>query len=123
MTKVELDRATLTEAVLTVVTLIKASLSRADLTGADLSGAILLQADLSRADLRGVKLDGADMTRTRFAMAIIEGVDLSTVKGLKDRQLSRACGNAETKLPAGIKMPETWPCKSIEEREGEEAGD
>jgi uncharacterized protein YjbI with pentapeptide repeats len=59
---------------------------------ADLTGANLGHADLTRADFTGAKL----------SITSIKGADLSTAKGLTQAQLDRACGDADTKLPAGL---------------------
>jgi hypothetical protein len=45
------------------------------------------------------------MLLTRF-----EGADLSGTTGLTQEQIEIACGNDETKLPADIKTPASWPC-------------
>ena len=61
--------------------------------------------EVSDAVLDGVNLAGAYMLLTRFA-----GADLSGTTGLTQEQIEIACGNGETKLPAGIKTPASWPC-------------
>ena len=43
---------------------------------------------------------------TRF-----EGLDLSAATGLQQMQIDLACGDDKTKLPEGLKVPATWPCK------------
>ena len=40
-----------------------------------------------------------------------KGLDLSKATGLQQMQIDLACGDAKTKLPAGLKAPATWPCK------------
>jgi uncharacterized protein YjbI with pentapeptide repeats len=86
----------------------RASFDRAVLTGARFSLANLSRADLSEATFEGpVAFDRAFMFLTR-----IEGLDLSAATGLEQAQLDLACGDAKTKLPAGLSAPTSWPCES-----------
>jgi uncharacterized protein YjbI with pentapeptide repeats len=55
--------------------------------------------------LEDTDLGGAYLFRTR-----LDGVDLSRTKGLDQQQIGLACGTAETKLPAGLAKPASWPC-------------
>jgi uncharacterized protein YjbI with pentapeptide repeats len=59
--------------------------------------------------MSGTDLTNAFMYATRF-----EGTDLSTVKGLTQTQIDVACGDAKTRLPAGLKHPSAWPCAGSE---------
>ena len=47
-------------------------------------------------------------------MVDLRGLDLSTAEGLTTAQLAEACGDAETRLPAGVARPDSWPCRSLE---------
>jgi len=69
---------------------------RANLTNASLSSARLINADLSGAILLGANLSGADLSRAR---------------NLTQTQLDAACGDANTKLPEGLKPPK--PCQAM----------
>lgn len=105
------------------------NLADADLTntcvkGGDLTGAIFDRANavqmcmslanftrasfkdtnLSGANLAKSNLDGADLTGARMDITSIKGTDLSHAKGLTQAQLDQACGDAATKLPAGLKV-------------------
>jgi uncharacterized protein YjbI with pentapeptide repeats len=108
-----------------------AELQRANFTGADLEGVSFEKAELSR-----VIFDKAVLTRSRFSftnlaradftdaifegpldfssaflfLTKIQGVDLSQATGLEQHQLNMACGDAKTKLPAGLSTPTSWPC-------------
>ncbi len=82
--------------------LISADLGRTDLTGANLANANLIRANLVGATLTGTRFDGALLTRTH-----IEDTDLTGAIGLTQAQLRLACGNANTKLPAGLSVK---PC-------------
>jgi uncharacterized protein YjbI with pentapeptide repeats len=50
------------------------------------------------------------LNRAYLYWARFEGTDLSLVKDLTQAQLDTACGDANTKLPAGLTVPKTWPC-------------
>jgi uncharacterized protein YjbI with pentapeptide repeats len=67
-----------------------ASFARADLTNASFVGAYLQGANLSGAKLLGVNFSGAEMDRAT---------------GLKQGQLSQACGDDSTLLPRGLSIP------------------
>ena len=94
--------ANLAGADLSEADLISADLGRTDLTGADLTNANLIRASLVGATLTGARFEGANLTRTH-----IEDTDLSGAIGLTPAQLRLACGNANTKLPAGFSVK---PC-------------
>jgi uncharacterized protein YjbI with pentapeptide repeats len=74
-------------------------MSFANFQGASFRGTIL-----DGANLAGAKLDGADMTGARTNITSFLGTDLRHVKGLTQTQLNSACGNAQTKVPAGLKV-------------------
>lgn len=67
---------------------------RADLRNAYFAGAQLQHADFTQADVRGALFSGANLS----------GADLSTARGLSTAQLKDACGNSETRLPAGVRL-------------------
>lgn len=124
------NRADFAKAVLRGADLTKAELLRTDFAGADLSNAVMQKAELGRAFLADAVLDGADLRRAEIARAVFKGAslvgsdftgaytylthfeatDLSQTKGLVQQQLDIACGDAETKLPAGLEPPASWPC-------------
>jgi uncharacterized protein YjbI with pentapeptide repeats len=60
--------------------------------------------ELSGANLAGAKLDGADLTGAKTSITSFLGTDLTHVKGLTQAQLNVACSDAQTKLPAGLKI-------------------
>lgn len=94
--------ANLAGADLSKADLISADLGRTDLTGASLANANLIRASLVGATLTGARFEGANLTRTH-----IEDTDLTGAIGLTQAQLRLACGNANTKLPAGLSVK---PC-------------
>lgn len=74
-------------------------MSFADFRGASFRGTILDAANLGSA-----RLDGADITGARTRITSFAGTDLTRVKGLTQSQLDAACGDAKTKVPAGMKV-------------------
>jgi uncharacterized protein YjbI with pentapeptide repeats len=79
------------------------NLKNVNLRGADLSGALLIAADLSNNDLSGVNLIGADMRDTN-----IKGANLSNCIFITQQQVNSANGDANTKLPGSLSIPEFW---------------
>jgi hypothetical protein len=76
----------------------QADLSGVNLTGAHLRGVNLVGADLAGAHLEFTNLTGANLMCT----------DLKDAQGVTQDQIDLAIGDATTKLPAGIVMPESW---------------
>jgi uncharacterized protein YjbI with pentapeptide repeats len=58
--------------------------------------------DLSGANLAHAELDGADFTGAVLSATSFKGTDLTRTKGLTQQQLDAACGDADTKAPAGL---------------------
>jgi uncharacterized protein YjbI with pentapeptide repeats len=75
-------------------------MSYANFTGASFRGTNLSGANLAHADLDGADFTGADLNVTSF-----KGTDLRKARGLTQAQLDKACGDAGTKAPAGLKVP------------------
>ena len=69
---------------------------------ANFSGATFRGTDLSGANLAHANLDGADLTGATMTITSIKGTDLTHARGLTQQQLDSACGDAETKVPAGL---------------------
>ena len=69
---------------------------------ADFTGVRFRGTELSGANLAGAKLDGADLTGAKTSITSFLGTDLRHVKGLTQKQLDVACGDAATKLPPGL---------------------
>lgn len=69
---------------------------------ANFSGATFRGTDLSGANLAHANLDGADLTAAHLSITSIKGTDLRRVRGLTQAQLDVACGDAETRVPAGL---------------------
>jgi len=99
----DLRRANLSFAILDGAILRKTNLCGADLRHANIDGADLCRANLSHADLRDASLSSAFLKYTD-----LRGADLSTALGLTDVQISGACGDADTRLPANLARPSRW---------------
>lgn len=108
----ELQRADFADADLTGADFSKAELGRANFAASVLTGAKFPLANLARADIDQAKFEGPlDVTGAFMLFTRIEGMDLTQATGLAQWQLDQACGNAETKLPEGLKAGANWPCK------------
>jgi uncharacterized protein YjbI with pentapeptide repeats len=72
---------------------------------ADFKNVSFRGADLAGANLAHANLDGADFTGATLSITSFKGTDLTKAKGLTQAQLNTACGDADTKAPAGMKVP------------------
>lgn len=80
----------------------RANLTLMCMSYANFSNATFRGTNLSAANLAHAKLDGADFTGAILTITSVKGTDLTRVKGLTQKQLDTACGDAETKVPAGM---------------------
>ncbi|CAN5164681.1 pentapeptide repeat-containing protein [soil metagenome] len=94
-------------AVLTHARLAHADLRDLNAYGAVLTGADLRGADLTAATLVGAYLQGADLSGAILSGTNLSGAEMSHARGLTQRQLSAACGDAATTLPRGLSLK---PC-------------
>ena len=88
------------------------NLEGADFTGArltlmcmsyaDFRGASFRNADLAGANLAHANLDGADFTGAMLSITSFKGTDLRRARGLTQKQLDAACGDAATTPPKGM---------------------
>jgi uncharacterized protein YjbI with pentapeptide repeats len=104
-----LDGANLAGAQMNGANLAKASMRYANLSGARLEGADLRGADLSHAWLNwtwlvGANLEGANLTNAVFVGTQTQGTDLSRTIGLTAEQVARACADARTRMPTGLRI-------------------
>jgi uncharacterized protein YjbI with pentapeptide repeats len=108
----ELERGDFSKADLTGVDFSKSELGRADFAGATITGTNFTLANLSRADFGGVVFTGPiSFDRAFLFLTRFEGIDLSAATGLTQWQVDLSCGDDKTKLPAGLTVPKSWPCK------------
>jgi uncharacterized protein YjbI with pentapeptide repeats len=117
VSRANLNHSDLNGANLNGVNLIQAKLSNADLSvthlndadlrDAKLNGANLIYADLRDAKLNGANLIYANLSNANLSGARLSGADLSNAENLRQTQLDKACGDANTKLPEGLTLK---PC-------------
>lgn len=69
---------------------------------ADFKGASFRHADLAGANLAHAILDDADFTGADLSITSFKGTDLRHAKGLTQKQLDQACGDADTRAPEGL---------------------
>jgi uncharacterized protein YjbI with pentapeptide repeats len=100
------EDADLTGSYWTLATLRRTRFDRVRMSGSHLSNADLGDADLSCADMTGAALQYANLGGTNLAGANLNGADLTGAKYLTTEQLSKAVGDASTKLPADVKPPQ-----------------
>lgn len=102
--------ARLRQAELSLTVLNRANLSRADLRdvnayGAVFGGASFSGANLTNASFVGTYLEGANFSGANLTGVNFSGAEMATARGLSQARLNRACGDAATRLPAGLHIP------------------
>jgi uncharacterized protein YjbI with pentapeptide repeats len=113
-TSAELERADFSKAELTAADFSKAELGRASFVGATITGTKFDLSNLSRVEFKDVVFKGPiSFDRAFLYLTRIEGLDLSAATGLAQWQVDLTCGDDQTKLPAGLTVPKTWPCKFV----------
>lgn len=105
-----LSGARLRQSELALVVLNRANLSRADLRdvnayGGVFGGASFAGANLTNASFVGAYLEGANFSGATLAGANFSGAEMATARGLSQSRLNQACGDAATRLPAGLHIP------------------
>jgi len=108
--KAEIQRSNFTRAFLNGANLSKGDFGRSIFNGAELVAVNLRSTNVGRTSFVGARLAGADFTHAFTFGMHIEGSDLSAVKGLTQEQVDAACGDAKTRLPAGLVVSKHWPC-------------
>lgn len=63
------------------------------------------QADLTNASFVGAYLEGSSFAGATLAGTNFSGAQLARATGLSQSQLNRACGDASTTLPGGLRIP------------------
>jgi uncharacterized protein YjbI with pentapeptide repeats len=92
-----------------------AVMNRTDFSGADLrdveafggvfGGASFSGANLTNASFVGTHLEGANFSGATLTGADFSGAEMGTARGLTQSRLNQACGDATTRLPAGLRIP------------------
>jgi uncharacterized protein YjbI with pentapeptide repeats len=90
-----LDGSKFTNANLSILEAYGARFTNADFTNADMEDGSFVGAWFGGANFKGAKVNGANFS----------GAYLKSAKGLTQSQLSGACGDGETELPAGLEIP------------------
>ena len=123
LTRAHLEGAYLGGAHLEGVNLFAAHLEGADLEMAHLEGAGLICAHLEGADLSEAYLEGAYLQSAHLEDANIGNADLGEAKYVTQEMINKTWGDADTRLPEGIKRPgnERWEMgESDDNYDGEE---
>lgn len=103
-------RARLRQSDLSLTIMTRANFSGADLRDVNAYGGLFSSANFSGANLTNASFVGAHLDGANFAGATLDGLNLSGaslmgVRGLTQRQLSRACGDVDTRLAPGLSIP------------------
>lgn len=83
----------------------KSNMSVSNLFGARFNRCSFKDADLTNAVAVGTYFGSSDMTGAKLSGVNLSGADLSIVRGLTQKQLNVACGDASTRLPKGRTVP------------------
>lgn len=88
----------------------RTNFARADLRDVNAYGAVFSSsnfagADLTHASFVGVYLEGANLAGARLDGTNFSGAEMARARGLSQAQLNRACGDLDTKLPPGLRIP------------------
>lgn len=108
LTGVDLSSVDLSSADITNATLLRGVFTDADLSSADLTNSDLSNTRLRRTNLANANLSDTILTHADLRDARLYGTDLRNAKGLTQLQINRAVGDEDTKLPPGIRRPDSW---------------
>jgi uncharacterized protein YjbI with pentapeptide repeats len=105
----DLSGSRLRQADLSLSTFDKAKFTGANMSIVNAFGMRAEHSDFSKVDfadatLVGGSFGGSNFTSATFDNANLSGSDFETAKGLTQMQLNTACGDADTKLPKGLKL-------------------
>ena len=102
--------ARLRQADLSLSVINRSSFAKSDLRDVNAYGAVFslsnfAGADLTHASFVGTFLQGANLTGARLDGTNFSGAEMGRARGLSQAQLNRACGDASTQLPPGLRIP------------------
>lgn len=105
-----LARARLRQADLSLVVMNRTRFDNADLRdveayGGVFSGSSFSGANLTNASFVGTHLDGANFSGAILSGANFSGASLERARGLSQSRLNQACGDEATQLPSGLSIP------------------
>jgi len=89
----------------------EANLGQADLPEAHLQGTKLYAAHLEGANLQEAHLEKANLSAAHLEGTDLRGVDLTVLAApqlIEQEQMQRAIGDAKTRLPKGLRIPQWW---------------
>ena len=100
----------LRQADLSLSVLNRARFSNSDLRDVNAYGGVFSSANFSGANLTnasfvGSYVQGANFSGANLSSANFSGAEMSRARGLTQRQLNQACGDASTTLPGGLHIP------------------
>lgn len=102
--------ARLRQADLSLSVMNRTRFSGTDLRDVEAYGGVFSSSNFNRADLTHASFVGAFLEGSSFSGAILTGANfsgarLTRVTGLTQRQLDTACGDPDTALPSGLRIP------------------
>ena len=102
--------ARLRQADLSLAVMNRTNFARTDLRDVNAYGAVFSSsnfagADLTHASFVGTFMAGANLSGARLDGANFSGAELGRARGLTQPQLDRACGDSQTELPRGLRIP------------------
>ncbi|MFC5343460.1 pentapeptide repeat-containing protein [Brevundimonas staleyi] len=105
-----LSGSRLRQADLSLSTMNRTRFSNSDLRDVEAYGGVFSSSNFNRADLTnasfvGAYLEGSSFTGATLTGANFSGAQLARAAGLTQAQLNRACGDASTTLPGGLRIP------------------
>ena len=109
----------LREANLRRLTALASNFEGSDLSYAELDGANVIGANFKNTILKKTKFGTANVSGAKFMGARLEGAKMSSVRGLKQKQLDGACGDGKTELPVDLTI--TYCSEVLEETPVHEA--
>ena len=74
------------------------------LTRANVKAASFVSSSLRRTDFTD-----ADVDKTNFTGAHVEGANFALATNLTQSQLESAIGDRQTRVPANLRIPSSWP--------------
>ncbi len=109
-TGLNLSGARIRQADISLSVMNRTNFSRSDLRDVEAYGAVLSSsnftgADLTNASFVGTYLEGATFTGAKLHGTNLSGAEMSRARGLTQSQLNQACGDQNTVLPSGLRIP------------------
>lgn len=105
-----LSGARLRQSDLSISVMNRTRFSNADLRDVEAYGGVFSSSNFSGANLTnasfvGAYLDGADFSGSNLSGVNFSGASLLRATGLTQARLNQACGDVDTRLPGGLRIP------------------